>query len=158
MFLLFVGLAAIAATVALHAGATSLAISLLTRFGPLVSGFKRGRRAVMLGSTAVFFGFKHYIDMILWAVVYWKFVEPGQFDDFESAVYFSSVTYTSLGYGDLVLNDQWRLVCGLEAMNGIILFGWTTALISFMHSSSFIVQYPLASFQTNHKWPAKLRE
>jgi hypothetical protein len=44
------------------------------------------------------------------------------------------VSFTTLGYGDIVLGEGWRLLASFEAANGIILFGWTTALIfAFIH-------------------------
>jgi voltage-gated potassium channel Kch len=48
---------------------------------------------------------------------------------FERALYFSIVTYTTLGYGDIVLDENWRLLSSFQAANGIIIFGWTTAVI-----------------------------
>ena len=39
------------------------------------------------------------------------------------------VTYTTLGYGDVVLIERWRLLSSFEATNGIIMFGWTTAIV-----------------------------
>jgi hypothetical protein len=39
------------------------------------------------------------------------------------------VTFTTLGYGDVVLDQQWRLLASFEAANGIIMFGWTTAIV-----------------------------
>ena len=72
---------------------------------------------------------KHYLDIVLYAFGYWFFENASQLEDYESALYFSSVTYTTLGYGDIVLTDGWRLLCGLQAMNGTLLFGWSTALL-----------------------------
>jgi hypothetical protein len=48
---------------------------------------------------------------------------------FEQAAYFSFVTFTTLGYGDITLSESWRLLSGIEALNGILLVGWTTAMI-----------------------------
>lgn len=45
------------------------------------------------------------------------------------AVYFATVTYTTLGYGDITLDPSCRMLSGVEAANGLILFGWTTAFI-----------------------------
>ena len=68
----------------------------------------------------------HLIEMAAWAVLYrWLDI----FDSMETAFYFSSVTYTTLGYGDIVPEVHWRLLATLEAANGFILFGWTTALV-----------------------------
>ena len=78
--------------------------------------------------TASILSIKHFFDITLWAAVYWT-VGPNQFDAFKDAIYFSSVTYTTLGYGDIVISGDWRLVCGLQAMNGILLFGWSSAML-----------------------------
>jgi hypothetical protein len=53
----------------------------------------------------------------------------GAIEQFEEAVYFSIVTYTTLGYGDITLNAEWRLLSSLEAASGIIYFGWSTAIV-----------------------------
>ena len=49
--------------------------------------------------------------------------------DLEKTLYFSMVTFTTLGYGEIVLGEQWRLLASFEAANGIIIFGWTTAIV-----------------------------
>lgn len=46
--------------------------------------------------------------------------------DISSAFYFSSVTYTTVGYGDLVLPKDWRMVGGIEALTGMLMCGWST--------------------------------
>jgi len=51
--------------------------------------------------------------------------------DMETAFYFSMVTFTTLGYGDVVLTGQWRALASIQAANGVIVFGWTTALIFY---------------------------
>jgi hypothetical protein len=68
----------------------------------------------------------HLIEMGTWAALYRGL---GIFDSLETSFYFSSVTYTTLGYGDIVPEVHWRLLATLEAANGFILFGWTTALV-----------------------------
>lgn len=47
--------------------------------------------------------------------------------DFESALYFSATSFTTLGYGDVVLDPKWRLFGAIERANGLLLFGWSTA-------------------------------
>ena len=51
--------------------------------------------------------------------------------DMETAFYFSMVTFTTLGYGDVVLTGQWRSLASIQAANCVIIFGWTTALIFY---------------------------
>jgi hypothetical protein len=41
------------------------------------------------------------------------------------------VTFTTLGFGDVVLAGQWRTLASIQAANGVIIFGWTTALIFY---------------------------
>jgi hypothetical protein len=68
----------------------------------------------------------HLIAIALWAVV---FVMCGEFPAFGSAYYHSAVNYTSLGYGDVVMSPSWRLLGPLEAANGALMFGLSTALL-----------------------------
>jgi hypothetical protein len=66
----------------------------------------------------------HWIEIAVWAWFYfWRQCLP----DFESSLYFSLTTYTTVGYGDLVLKDGWRLLAGVEALTGILMCGWSTA-------------------------------
>ena len=65
----------------------------------------------------------HLFEIGLWAMLFWY----GQaIPDFHSSFYFSSVTYTTVGYGDLVLPKEWRLTGGIEALTGILMCGWST--------------------------------
>jgi len=65
----------------------------------------------------------HLLEITVWAAFYaWK----GAMADMQSALYFSAVTYTTTGYGDLVLPPAWRLVGGVEALTGILMCGWST--------------------------------
>ena len=68
--------------------------------------------------------FLHLIEILLWALFYvWR---EGMLD-LNSAFYFSSATYATVGYGDLVLPKEWRLIGGVEALTGILMCGWSTA-------------------------------
>lgn len=65
----------------------------------------------------------HLAEITVWAVAYeWR----GAMSDVPSALYFSAVTYTTTGYGDLVLPEDWRLVGAVEALTGILMCGWST--------------------------------
>jgi len=66
----------------------------------------------------------HLVEIAIWAFFYtWKHGMP----DLASALYFSAVTYTTTGYGDLLLPNEWRLVGGVEALTGILMCGWSAA-------------------------------
>ncbi len=67
---------------------------------------------------------------MLWAKI---FVFLEEFQDFSTAFYHSTVNFASLGYGDIVMSEEWRLLGALEACNGILMFGLTTgALLAVM--------------------------
>ena len=79
----------------------------------------------------------HLAEISLWAVVYvWDQAMP----DLQSALYFSAVTYTTTGYGDLLLPQDWRLVGAIEALTGILMCGWSTgfffAVVSRLYAAS----------------------
>jgi hypothetical protein len=65
----------------------------------------------------------HLVEIALWGFFYlWQDAIP----DLQSALYFSAVTYTTTGYGDVVLPGPWRLQGGVEALTGILMCGWST--------------------------------
>jgi hypothetical protein len=68
----------------------------------------------------------HVIEIWVWALFYF-FIE--EIRTWESALYFSTTSFTTVGYGDLTLSKDWRLLGSIEAINGMILFGWSTAFI-----------------------------
>ncbi|MBV1923772.1 MAG: potassium channel family protein [Flavobacteriaceae bacterium] len=72
----------------------------------------------------------HTIHSLVWAFCYYIIPETAiEFSSFSETVYFSMVTFTTLGYGDISLSSDWRLLSGLEAINGIMLIGWSTAMM-----------------------------
>lgn len=66
----------------------------------------------------------HLVAILIWAIAY---VELECLPDLSTAFYFSSITYTTVGYGDVVLPLQWRTISGAEALTGIFLAGLSTA-------------------------------
>lgn len=63
----------------------------------------------------------------MWAAL---FLGLGLFGDFEAALYFALVSFTTLGFGDVLLPDSWRLLSGFAAANGFLLFGLFTAFLA----------------------------
>lgn len=68
------------------------------------------------------------LQMAMWATLYLLFDEVGNINDFETAMYFSGVTFTSLGYGDITLPPRIRLLSAMEASDGLMMFGITSAI------------------------------
>jgi len=71
------------------------------------------------------------LQALLWSLVYLYETELVALPDLQTAFYFSMVTFTTLGYGDVVLSGEWRTLAAIQAANGVIIFGWTTALIFY---------------------------
>lgn len=124
---LLVGFVMIVATTLIHAAGMSVALRWL--------GFSYGRglhlnsflvRSLVVATLIVILNAAIFFEAAVWGMTY---LALGAFSDFEEALYFSTVTYTTLGYGDVVLEDRWRLLSSVEAANGLIIFAWTTALI-----------------------------
>ncbi len=76
--------------------------------------------------------FTHSIEAWIWAVFYWQFTG---IDTIQQAVYFSTVTYTTLGYGDITLSENWQLLSSMQAVDGILMFGWSTAFLVSIRSN-----------------------
>jgi voltage-gated potassium channel Kch len=68
----------------------------------------------------------HLVEAGTWAAFY---LISADLPDVETAIYFSMTSYTTVGYGDVVLPAPWRLLGPIEAAVGILMFGWSTAII-----------------------------
>jgi hypothetical protein len=66
----------------------------------------------------------HTIEVWVWAIV---LLATGAVDSLEPALYFALVSFTTVGFGDITLTPEWRLLSALIAANGFLLFGWSTA-------------------------------
>lgn len=76
----------------------------------------------------------HLLQIAVWAFAYaWN----GAMPDLATAFYFSAVTYTTTGYGDIVLPEEWRLVGGVEALTGILMCGLSTGMFFAIFSRIF---------------------
>jgi hypothetical protein len=84
----------------------------------------------------------HLTQIALWAVI---LLVCGEISSFEQAFYVSAENYTALGYGDVILSGPWRLLGPLEAINGLLLFGLSTAVL-------FAVMSHLITNRLRHQW------
>ena len=123
---LIVGLLAMSACLALQALASVLAARYFARAAKQPLGPKPWRAIFLQFSILlIVLMLGNIVQVVFWALLYSAL---GAFEDFETAVYFSGVTFTSLGYGDVVLDGRMRLLAPLQAANGLMMFGITTAL------------------------------
>jgi hypothetical protein len=87
--------------------------------------FLRDRVILMMAAVAILMA-AHVAEVLVWAATY---AAAGAAPAGASRVYLAFVSYTTLGYGDVVPVSAWQLLGPLTAMNGILLFGWSTAVI-----------------------------
>ena len=114
-------------TTGIHAGGMVLAIKTIqSKKGFLKQKLHLQRQFYPVAAIVLIMFFVSLIEVLVWAITY---LLLNAVDGFEQALYFSMVTFTTLGYGDVLLEEQWRLLASFEAANGIIMFGWTTAIV-----------------------------
>ena len=93
-------------------------IKVMNSPGNLTSSFRFDTFVISMVLVVLFVG--HLGQIAIWAAL---FMYLGEFNDFLTAFYHSTVNFASLGYGDIIMSEKWRLLGGLEASNGVLLFG-----------------------------------
>ena len=81
----------------------------------------------------------HMIETAVWAIFYLWW---GLFADFETSWYFSLTSYTTIGYGDVTLPQNWRLLGGIEGFSGVLLCGLSTAFILIVLNAMLMSRIP----------------
>jgi hypothetical protein len=79
----------------------------------------------------------HVVETALWAIFYYS---RALFTDFETSLYFSLTSYTTIGYGDVLLPKKWRLLGAIEGVSGVLLCGISTAFIFAVMSAMFQIR------------------
>jgi voltage-gated potassium channel Kch len=110
-----------ASNVVIHAYGVMSALRWLRRHE--ITSWRLSRWARLFVILAGWIILLHVAEITVWAVAY---TVMRAMPDLQSGLYFSAVTYTTTGYGDLVLPDRWRLVGAVEALTGILMCGWST--------------------------------
>jgi hypothetical protein len=122
-----IGLALAAGTVAIHSIGTFFLLWVFAKFRTRSSGGP-GYTKVTLRLTSIVLALLllHLLEVLLWAA-YFSF--RGCLPDVSISFYFSLITYATVGYGDVVLTAQYRLLGGIEALTGVLMMSWSTALL-----------------------------
>jgi hypothetical protein len=113
-------------TIAIHA----MVMVALIRVARIASESATSRQSLRLtavmSATASVLMAAHLVEVLVWSFAYSliSIAPPGT-----DLVYFAFVNYTTLGYGDVIPLDRWHLLAPMTAMNGVLLFGWSTAVI-----------------------------
>ena len=125
-----IGSTLVGLTIAIHAlGTTRWMHFLISRYAGRDGNWSRPRVLGVLISTGVVLLLLHVAEVMLWAVTYLALPGTPELSTLEQATYFSLITFTTVGYGDITLGPRWQLLSGLEGMNGVLLFGWSTAFL-----------------------------
>ncbi len=128
---LIIGSTIVSVTVVIEVAAMEFAIKILGRFGPWLSTPPYSHKSIisLIGVTLWLLG-AISVSVWVWAAL---FIGIGVFDTLEAALYFAIVAFTTLGFGDIIMPLEWRLLSGLCAANGLLLFGLSTAfLVEFL--------------------------
>ena len=121
------GLVVVLCTILIHALALAATVNLVRREQRIGHAGKSFGIDLAIAVVAILIAFAaHLIEMAVWAGL---FVICGEFTTFGAAFDHSAVNYTTLGYGNVVMTPSWRLLGPLEAADGMLMFGVTTAMI-----------------------------
>lgn len=128
---ILIGSAIVATTIAIQVAFIGGGISVLERIAPWLSKPPlRIKTSVGLIGAALWLLAALTAGVWVWAAIFMLY---DLFDSLEPALYFAVVTFTTLGYGDVTLPPDWRLLSGICAANGLLLFGLSTAfLVEFL--------------------------
>ena len=122
---LLIASAMVAACIVVHLVGLGLLLAMMRRRAePPTKRLTILNQAFMLVGVA--FGLFALHTVEIWGYA-WLFYSLEASPTFESALYFSTATYSTIGYGDVTLGPQWRILGAIEGGNGVILLGWSTA-------------------------------
>ena len=110
----------------IHALATIAAIGVARAVGLRYTSSPRLHLMIVMVATVVVLKFAHGLEVIAWALSY---ALVGAAPEGSDLLYFAFVNYTTLGYGDVTPVEAWRLLGPMAAMTGILMFGWSTAVL-----------------------------
>lgn len=126
---LLIGCLMIGFTVIIHAIALDKIVNALEKLGPTAyKHFKHSWEIPLMVFTVLGVFMTHIVQIWIWAILFY-YLEPITLNTFEAALYFSTSSFTTVGFGDVYLDEKWRLLSAFESANGFILFGWSTAFI-----------------------------
>ena len=117
----------VSACVAIHGAGMVFGLRWLGRFAPQ-QGHHFSTPAMFWFLIRVVYGLLvlHILQIIVWALCYqWS----GCFADFPTAFYYSATCYSTVGFGDVNPPGNWRILGAVEAVTGILMFGWSTGVL-----------------------------
>ena len=135
LVLLLLSLLAVAVTMLVQVGTVVVTLRTLAqwiRSGRLRPSFMS--QSITLIIVLVLLCCGHLVQIACWALL---FEQIGEFGEFSTAFYHSTVNFATLGYGDIVMSERWRLLGALQAASGVLMFGLSTGALLAVMSNIF---------------------
>jgi hypothetical protein len=128
---MLVGTAVSVCNIAIHALVMATVVQISSRIAGARDKMRQSARlAIMITTVSIatvpILMAAHFSEVMVWSLAY---AIVGAAPAGADPVYFAFVNYTTLGYGDVIPVERWRLLGPITAMNGVLLFGWSTAVI-----------------------------
>jgi Ion channel len=145
-----VGAAASICNIAIHALVMVAVIKVARSAGELATSRQSLRLMAVMIAVVTVLMVAHLAEVIVWSFTYAVVdVAPGGTD----LIYFAFVNYTTLGYGDVTPVERWHLLGPMTAMNGVLMFGWSTAVIFEVLRMTLMASGDEAETQAKRWWP-----
>jgi Ion channel len=120
------GVAASGCNIAIHALVMLAVIGVARVVGGITASGKSSRLVAVMIAAVLILMVAHFAEVLVWSLSY---SIVGAAPEGADLIYFAFVNYTTLGYGDVTPVARWRLLGPMTAMNGVLMFGWSTAVI-----------------------------
>jgi hypothetical protein len=121
-----VGAAVSICNIAIHALVMLAVLAVLHNAGEIATSRQSLRLIAVMNATVAILMVAHFVEILVWS---WAYEIVGAAPPGTDLLYFAFVNYTTLGYGDVTPTVHWNLLGPMTAMNGVLLFGWSTAVI-----------------------------
>jgi hypothetical protein len=144
-----VGAVASGCNIAIHALVMVVVIRVARRADELATAYQTLRLIAVMIATVTVLMIAHLAEVLVWSLIYAAIdVAPEGAD----IMYFAFVNYTTLGYGDVTPVKRWNLLGPMTGMNGVLMFGWSTAVIFEVLRMTLLVSGEEAT-QQKQGWP-----
>ena len=120
------GAAVSGCNIAIHALVMVTVITVARIVGEIAASRQTLQLIAVMIATVLVLMIAHFAEVLVWSLTY---AVVGAAPEGTDLIYFAFVNYTTLGYGDITPLERWRLLGPMTAMNGVLLFGWSTAVI-----------------------------
>lgn len=120
------GLAVMIGCLFVQAMLVMVAIGIQGRHQDLLEARTFGTTFVVISLVMVVLMFGNFLQIMIWAIV---FMQLGEFSDFTTATYHSAVNFATLGYGDIVMSEEHRILGPMQSLNGVLMVGVSTAVM-----------------------------